>query len=315
MLRRRHINANRRALRLRSALSAAPARLRRVGWVVEDGAWRGGVRVRSAAEAARWPFERAAWAAERRVVWPLRERLAGRSLPGNAAGAAALAAAAVVALLAGALLAGGGDGGEAEPAAAPARVAVAPLPAKPAAEKQQGPTLQGVAPSFDAEGGSEQGAGSPGGVAAEGSGSDEAAAEGGGEAGADANGAAGSGEAAATSSAAKPVPAGREAMKAARRFSNAFVFYEVGEHPAHAKAVFGETASPQLAEALAERPPRLPQGARVPKARVVNLVPGPRRGRSYTISVSLLRLGVTSELRLSLAHSKAEGWRVVNVLG
>ncbi len=84
---------------------------------------------------------------------------------------------------------------------------------------------------------------------------------------------------------------------------------------ARAKAVFGETATPQLAEALAERPPRLPANAKVPKAKVVNLVPGPRRGSAYTVSVSLLRVGVTSELRLSLQHSKADGWQVTDVLG
>jgi hypothetical protein len=104
-------------------------------------------------------------------------------------------------------------------------------------------------------------------------------------------------------------------MKVARRFSEAFVFYEIGEHPVRAKAVFGETATQQLSEALAERPPRLPANAKVPKAKVVNLVPGPRLGRAYTVSVSLLRVGLTSELRISLQHSRAEGWRVSEILG
>jgi hypothetical protein len=165
------------------------------------------------------------------------------------------------------------------------------------------------------------GAGSSGGASGGASSADSTPPEAGeGASGAEAaasGGAGGSAEegAAATTSRAKAVPAGRAATKVARRFSQAFVFYEVGEHPARAKAVFGETATPQLAEALAERPPRLPANVKVPKAKVVNLVPGPRRGKSYTVSVSLLRVGVTSELRLSLRQSKAEGWRVINVLG
>ena len=103
-------------------------------------------------------------------------------------------------------------------------------------------------------------------------------------------------------------------MKVARRFSRAFVFYEVGEKPARAEAVFGETATPQLAEALAERPPRQPADAEVPKARVLNLVPGPRAGKAYTVSVSLLRVGLTSELRLEL-NKKQGQWLVTDVRG
>jgi hypothetical protein len=122
------------------------------------------------------------------------------------------------------------------------------------------------------------------------------------------------GEAAATTSSKKPVPAGPAAMKVARRFSEAFVFYEVGERPARAKTVFGETATPRLAEALGERPPRQPEQGKVPKARVVNLVPGPRAGKAYTVSASLLRIGLTSELRLELSKKKGQ-WVVTDVRG
>jgi hypothetical protein len=120
--------------------------------------------------------------------------------------------------------------------------------------------------------------------------------------------------AAATTSSKKPVPAGPLAMKVARRFSEAFVSYEIGERQARAKAVFGETASPRLAAALDERPPRQPAEAPVPKARVLNLVPGPRAGRAYTVSVSLLRVGLTSELRLELDRQKGS-WLVTDVRG
>ena len=103
-------------------------------------------------------------------------------------------------------------------------------------------------------------------------------------------------------------------MKVARRFSEAFVFYEIGQRPARAKAVFGETATAELATALGERPPRLPADAKVPKARVVNLVPGPRAGKAYTVSVSLLRVGLTSELRLELSK-KNGSWLITDVRG
>jgi hypothetical protein len=103
-------------------------------------------------------------------------------------------------------------------------------------------------------------------------------------------------------------------MKVARRFSEAFVFYEIGQRPARAQAVFDETATAELATALGERPPRLPADAKVPKARVVNLVPGPRAGKAYTVSVSLLRVGLTSELRLEL-NKKQGSWVITDVRG
>jgi hypothetical protein len=103
-------------------------------------------------------------------------------------------------------------------------------------------------------------------------------------------------------------------MKVARRFAEAFVYYEVGERPARAETVFGETTTPQLAEALAGRPPRQPQSTAVPQARVVNLVPGPRAGTAYTVSVSLLRVGLTSELRLEMKKQKG-AWLITDVRG
>jgi hypothetical protein len=267
-----------------------------------------------ALDAVRRPFEAIVWPLERRLLWPLRERAAGWSPPRQLAGGAALGLVAIAAVLVGVLLSSGGGSGP-ERIAAPARVSTPAPAAKPASGKSDEPTLQGVPPSF--------GAGEGTGVAKQsadgtGAGAPEAGAEASGsgaEAEATTGSPAGEGEAAATSSTAKPVAAGPEAMKVARRFSEAFVFYEIGKRPARAKTVFGETATPQLAEALAERPPRLPRGTKVPKAKVVNLVPGPRRGRAYTVSVALLRVGVTSELRLSLQHTKADGWQVTSVLG
>jgi hypothetical protein len=281
MLRRRHINRDPRGRSVRFLLGLA--------------------------EVVRWPFERATWSIERRLVWPLRERAAGWELPRHAVGAAALAAVAAAAVAVGVLWpAGGKSGGEV--AATPTRVAVATPATQPQAEEPQGPVLHGAPPSFAVG----KGAGVSSAAGGEDSGSTAEAPAGETQASADSTQT--DGAPAATASSAKPVPAGPAAMKVARRFSESFVLYEIGKRPAQAKAVFGETAAPQLATALGERPPRLPADATVPKARVVNLVPGPRAGKAYTVSVSLLRVGLTSELRLELDKQHGD-WVVTDVRG
>jgi hypothetical protein len=280
MLRRRHINADPRARALRLLVAAG--------------------------DAVRWPFERLGWLLERRLLWPLQQRLAGWRPHSSLAAAAALAALAGVAVVAGILWPSGGNGSP-EQAAAPARVAIVTPPPQSGATPPRGPALQGTPPSF----GVGKGVGVSGPAGGDAGATDSEAAATAAEAGADASPPE---EAAAATSSAKPVPAGPAAMKVARRFSNAFVFYEIGERPARAKTVFGETATPQLATALDERPPRLPADANVPKARVVNLVPGPRAGKAYTVSVSLLRVGLTTELRLEL--NKMNGrWLITDVRG
>ncbi len=86
----------------------------------------------------------------------------------------------------------------------------------------------------------------------------------------------------------------------AHEFANAFVLYEIGRDTAKVKRTIAETTSPDLTKALLRRPPRLPSNVKVPKAKVLNIVVGPTRGSTYTLSVSLLRVGVTSELRLNM---------------
>jgi hypothetical protein len=258
------------------------------------------------ADAVRWPFERAAWAVERGVLWPLRERSAGWSLPTVRAGAGALGAIGVAAVVASVVLLPGGEPSPREQVVEAARVATV-TPEPQATEKPDGPVLHGASPHFSVSGNASvaQADGGAGGELNAGSSA---------EAPATSDEAAQAEEEAATASSAKPVPAGPAAMKVARRFSEAFVFYEVGEKPARAKAVFDETATPQLAGALDERPPRQPANAEVPKARVLNLVPGPRAGKAYTVSVSLLRIGLTSELRLELSKKQGQ-WLVTDVRG
>lgn len=271
-----------------------------------------------AVDVARWPLERAVWSLERQVLWPLQRRFAGWSRPGQRAGAAAaLAAIGVAAILAAVLIVPGGSETPVERVARPTRVAIVPpSEPQPQATESQGPTLQGVQPHFGIGKGVARSGGSDK-ESAESSGSDSSsssASPSGSESNAKVEDASEE-EAAATASAAKPVPAGPVAMQTARRFSEAFVFYEVGEKPGLAKTVFGETATEGLTEALEERPPRLPSNAKVPKAKVLNLVPGPRFGKQYTVSVSLLRVGVTSELRLTLQKEEDGEWRVAQILG
>jgi hypothetical protein len=265
----------------------------------------------------RWPFERLAWGVEARVLWPLQERLlwplrdrgAALALPrSRPAGAGALAVVAIAAAAAGAI-AIEGDGDEPRHVdAKPLTFAAEPPPAppeQPRREEPTGPVLQGIEPKFGLDGGVGVAADERSAAAAE----LNAGAAGGSEPPAVADE-----EAGATASSQKPVPAGPAAMKVARRFSEAFVFYEIGERPARAMTVFGETATPELATALAERPPRQPASTEVPKAKVLNLVPGPRSGKVYTVSASLLRVGTVSELRLKL--TKAAGtWVVTDVRG
>jgi hypothetical protein len=116
--------------------------------------------------------------------------------------------------------------------------------------------------------------------------------------------------------------AGPEAIEVARKFSGAFVLYETGADMAEVRSIFNTTATPDLAKALLERPPRLPANLKVPEAKVLNIVAGPKHGDTYTVSVSLLRVGVTSELRLDMQRQSSGSaktdkgrWLVTDVLG
>jgi hypothetical protein len=110
-------------------------------------------------------------------------------------------------------------------------------------------------------------------------------------------------------------PAPKAAKKVARRFAEAFVVYEVGGVDTKVRKAFGQTGTKQLSRSLLHRPPRQPASVKVPQAKVVNIVAGPSRGSVYTVSVSLLRVGVTSELRLEMEQGVGKKWQVTNVLG
>ncbi len=206
------------------------------------------------------------------------------------------------------------------PAAAPSK-----QPAKPAT-----PTLHGAAPVFESAGDSgtggvdaSQAPGAPNSSVTTKSGTgaagNEAAATKISSEPATGAGASNASTSAARSSGSKPArgpAAGPAAVAIASRFAAAFVGYEVGEaEDPKVQSALEATTTPQLGQALMERPPRLPANVEVPKAKVLNVVPAPSREGVFPISVSLLRVGTTSELRLEMQKQKGKGWLVTNVLG
>jgi hypothetical protein len=290
---------------------------------IADSLWSAQDRIRNGAgavpgglfAAVRGPFERVAYGFEERLLWPLQDRTATMGAPARTlsfGAAVLLAAAAGVAGLVWAAPEGAKQTATTRVAAAPA-----PTEATPPVEKPAEPTLQGAAPVFEpAE--SRQASQVDSDKAIVGStpsaGESEAAPE---------EDAPAAGAAATSSSIADPrsgpeldgPPAGPEAIAVARDFAGAFLLYETGETDSTVREAFGETATPALARALLKRPPRLPAGVEVPKAKVLNVVAAPSQGDVYPVSVSLLRVGLTSELRLDMERRKGEGWRVTNVLG
>ena len=287
--------------RVRAALAGAVWPVRKAAWKLEEKLiWTGGDAARGRLEAARWPFERAGWALERRLLWPLQDALGARGIAARAALGLMLVAIGAAAVAAGLLVAN--DSGTGPNGASPSssRAVAATSPAAPAAGAHvaQGPTLQGAPPNFRS---------SP--SETEAPGTDAAASAP--DATADTNAGAG------VRPSAIPSAQGGEthALRAARKFAAAFVLYEVGERGAGVRKRFHSTATPALARALRQRPPRLPGEVDVPKARVVNVVLGERQRKQVEASVSLLRLGNLSELRLTLTKDRKQGWAVSEVRG
>jgi len=112
----------------------------------------------------------------------------------------------------------------------------------------------------------------------------------------------------------RPAPVPESApLKVAHSFATTFVSYEIGEKGASKR--FARTATPKLARELKANPPKLPSTGQVPKATVVNVVKGKKQGDSMEVSVSLMRTGAASELRLNLTREKGDGWLVSEVRG
>ena len=294
---------------------------------VADSVWAAQDRLRSGlpaaahrfADVAMRPLERASFALRKKVIWPAEDRAERMGTP-----ARVLASGAVVLLAAGVGVAGlvwaAPDGPHNDAGTTPVAASSAPLAvAKATPEKAAEPTLQGATPVFKPS--KEEVASEvdpakaivksdPAGETSSTSSSSTNAATSSTE----------SPSAPASSSSAQPAsvdgpPAGAQAISVASDFATAFVLYETGDSNSNVRQTFGETATPALTKALLRRPPRLPANVKVPKAKVVNVVPAPSRDGVYPVSVSLLRVGLTSELRLEMEKRKGDGWRVTNVLG
>jgi hypothetical protein len=284
-------------------------------------------------EAVRSAAEQASWWLRRGIVWPLQDwfeslgQSSRRVLAGGGAVVGLLFAVIVVSL------AVGGSSSE-EPATASAAVAAAPAattvevaPAPAEKQKEAEPTLHGAPPVFKREPPEQVGAAqqaqqssAPGSSPDRTAKTTEATTASSSSAATDKIASEPTAQAQASSVAGETEaipgrPAGKRAIAVARRFSQAFVVYETGGKKAPVRKEFAATTTPALAKALLKRPPRLPADVKVPRAKVVTIVPGPSRQGVYTLSVSLLRVGVTSELRLEMEKLKDEGWRVTNVLG
>ncbi len=255
------------------------------------------------------------------VLWPVEDGFLGLSDRGRAVVAGGAAALALVIGVLG--ISALGSGGSSTPAAA--TVAVAPTPAPQTAQHspapKPAPTLHGATPVFKAP--PKNGNAVAGSEAVEREAA-EAAADNTGSAATDTisskptphpAGKEASASASTSTVAMDGPPAGPAAISVARRFAAGFVVYETGGSKSTIRKAFSETASPELTKALLRRPPRQPAGVRVPQAKVVNVVPAPSHGTVYPLSVSLLRVGVTSELRLEMEQLKNKEWRVTNILG
>jgi hypothetical protein len=295
-----------------------------LGWALRERIlWPLGDGIRSVFELICWPFERLAWIVQRALLWPLEDRadsLSGRERIAATAGAAV----AVVAVFIGVVAFAGSSGSGGEPAAAPVAIASTPAVEPSPSPKPKAPrsTLHGPAPVFKAPAKKvDPTEVDPAQAIESAPPSSSAAATAASAATGRISSRPSSSTGDATTSAAAEeatIPgreAGAEAVAVAQRFSSAFVVYETGGEESKVRAEFAQTTTPELAKALLKRPPRLPADVAVPKAKVVNVVPGPSREGVYTLSVSLLRVGVTSELRLEMEKLKDKGWRVTNVLG
>jgi hypothetical protein len=282
---------------------------------ISDTIWTARERLRSASERAFFPLQK-------RVIWPLADRVRGGGESSRVFAFAAVMLAAGVGVAALLVVAPGDNH---SPAAATTVAEVShPLPApKAAPAKAPEPTLHGAAPVFksaEPEGSTKVDPAQPLDTEASSSSKPSSAAPAATEETAASTEIASS-DPTATSSSSTPgivapgPPAGPAAITVAREFAGAFVLYETGQTDSAVHREFSEAATPQLTHALMRRPPRLPANVTVPQAKVVNVVAAPSHGTVYPVSVSLLRVGVTSELRLEMEQLKGKRWRVTNVLG
>jgi hypothetical protein len=243
-----------------------------------------------------WPFRKTWWAIEKSIVWPISDRLRrgrgereARPAPVRKYGPAAWVGGTALAMLAaGAVTAAvyfyneaETSRGEATLADSPAATETVVVPMIPPAmtETSTDPTLQGAAPALPGTG---KGSGS----------ADESLPP----------------------EAVRPKPKPESpALRVAHDFAQSFVAYELGREKV-SKSI-RSTTTPKLARELDQRPPRLPASGKVPKATVLNVVEGKKKGDRLDVSVALMRTGSSSELRLGMRKVDGRGWLVSEVRG
>jgi hypothetical protein len=281
--------------------------------VEERVVWGGADVLRGIVDVVKWPFERVIWAVERGFVWPLEERTGDWDPQLRALGVGVLALLAAGAGVLGLLWASGSGSGGTSPAPEASAPVAAPIVRQAAPPPTAAaPVLQGAKPDFaDAPQSSTSKSSS---ANAEGTVANSGSTTGTGSTAEVAKSTGTSGGEAAGAAAVKP--SGPPAAKVAHQFAGAFVLYEIGRKTSQVETTFNQTATPRLAHELLRRPPRQPAGVKVPKAKVLNVVAGPHKGDIFTLSVSLLRVGVTSELRLEMQRNPKTGvWQVADSLG
>ena len=250
-----------------------------------------------------WPIRRFYWAVEKRILWPISDsfkRVAGsfryRS-PLAYIGATMLLTLTAAAIGAAVYFHNEAKDGETTPVVAevPSETVVEPtIPtpvttATPPSDSKPDNTLKGVVPDFDKTSGSSKDD-NAGGVASKSAADDPYA------------------------TVVKPSKApDSPPLKVAHKFALTFVDYEVGRKGAADD--FKSIATPKLSKELKQDPPRQPSNGKIPKADVMNVVKGDSTGDSMEVSVSLLRSGATSELRLALEQQKNNKWLVSEVRG
>ena len=249
-----------------------------------------------------WPIRRFYWAVEKRILWPISDsfkRVAGsfryRS-PLAYIGATMLLTLTAAAIGAAVYFHNEAKDGETTPVVAevPSETVVEPtIPtpvttATPPSDSKPDNTLKGVVPDFDKTSANSK---------------DQ-----------DAGGVANKSAADPYATVVKPSdPPNSPPLKVAHKFALTFVDYEVGKKGA--ADGFKTIATPKLSKELKQDPPRQPSNGKIPKADVMNVVKGDSNGDSMEVSVSLLRSGATSELRLALEQQKNKKWLVSEVRG
>jgi hypothetical protein len=267
-------------------------------------------------ERTTWPLRRLIWWIEEKVFWPLADTIRGRGehaapiefeaerprrRPDLRIALATVGGAAVIGIGIAALLVstGGGSATTTASPGAPAIAANTPPPASvgPKAGNGDPSQLQGVTPDFKA--------------AAKATPPQASA-----KTQANAQTSPLQGTNSKPSSIPPSVAGDSAALQTARDFSGAFVLYEIGRTNAKVNQTFAQTATPGLVKALKARPPRQPGSVKVPKAKVQNVVLSAPQDNGHLIeaSVSLLRLGALSELRLTLTQ-RHQSWAVAEVRG